>query len=263
MLLALDVGNTNITLGAFEGPRLAREWRLETGRAPTQLGRKLLSLVRAGRLKADAVVYGSVVPAINRVLEQAVREACGVRPLAVTPRSPLGLRLKVRRPLEVGADRILNALAAFELSRGPAVVLDFGTATTFDCVSREGDYLGGAILPGPRMAALALAEGTAQLPLVEIRRPRRAIGRDSVECLQSGLYFGYLGMVEKMLALTLRELREMGAPRARVLATGGLAGLFARDMPGIPLVRDLTLQGLRIAYERLRGLAAGAAVLSR
>lgn len=253
MLLALDVGNTNITVGAFEGRRLLRRWRLPTSRARTQLGRKLPSLVRSAGLSVDAVIYGSVVPAVNGSLERGVRRSFGLRPLSVTPGSPLGIRLRVRRPREVGADRILNALAAFERVRGPAIVLDFGTATTFDCVSGEGDYLGGAILPGPRMAAEALAEDTAQLPLVAIRRPRRVIGKDTVECMEAGLYFGYLGMIERILKMTLKEMRAAVSGRVRVLATGGLAGFFRRDLPkAVPVVPDLTLQGLRIAYEQLR-----------
>lgn len=252
MLLALDVGNTNITVGAFEGKKLLRRWRLVTGRARAQLGRKLLSFVRRGGWPVDAVVYGSVVAHLNRPLESAVRRVFGVKALAVTPRSPLGIRLRVRRPQEVGADRILNALAAFERTQGSAVVLDFGTATTFDCVSSRGDYLGGAILPGPRLAAEALAEKTAQLPLVEIRRPRRAIGKDTVECLEAGLYFGYLGMIERVLKMTLREMEAAGQGRAKVLATGGLSGLFKGDFPEtVSIVPDLTLQGLRIAFERL------------
>lgn len=257
MLLALDVGNTNITVGAFAGRRLVRRWRHETDprASASRLGRGLAAAARRHRVKVDAAVYGSVVPALERPLERALRAAFGCRAVAVTPRSPLGMRLKVRTPREVGADRILNALAAFEKARGAAVVIDFGTATTFDCVSARGDYLGGAILPGPRMAARALAEGTAKLPLVEVRRPLRVIGRDTAQCIQAGLYFGYLGMIEKLLKLTLGEMRgsRSGAVK-RVFATGGLAGLFEKDFPkGVALAPDLTLQGLRIAFERLRG----------
>ena len=251
MLLGLDVGNTNVTVGAFAGRRLAARWRLKTrpGVGARELGRELASAARRHGVRVDAAVYGSVVPRINGALEAAVRRSFGCRALPVTPRSPLGIRLRVRRPRQVGADRILNALAAHERARGPAVVIDFGTATTFDCVAANGDYLGGAILPGPNLAAQALASGTAQLPLVPVRKPRRVVGKDTVECIQAGLFYGYLGMIEKVLRLTLREL----AGRPRVLATGGLAALFKREMPrGVALEPDLTLQGLRIAYGRLR-----------
>jgi type III pantothenate kinase len=206
------------------------------------------------RGKFSAVVYGSVVPALDRKIERAVSSAFGCRALSVTPRSRLGLKLRVRTPGQVGADRILNAVAAFERSKGAAVVIDFGTATTFDCVARNGDYLGGAILPGPNMAARALHEFTAKLPLVPVARPRRVIGRDTVECIQAGLYFGYLGMVEKVLQWTLMEMKRGGEGKASVYATGGLSALFKNELPGrAVLVADLTLEGLRIAFERLAG----------
>lgn len=249
-LLALDVGNTNITIGVFIGGRLARETRVETRLLRAQLGRKLLSVVGES-LPVAAAVYGSVVPSINDRVEGTIQRLFGCRPLAVTPRSRLGIKLRVREPEQVGADRLFNALAAHERARGPAVVVDFGTATTFDCVSRRGDYLGGAILPGPRMAARALAQGTERLPLVEVHKPRRAIGKDTRECIAAGLYFGYLGMIEKVLSLTLREMRGEG-PGIALFATGGLAWLFQRDLPaGMRLKPDMTLQGLRLAFERL------------
>lgn len=253
LLLALDVGNTNITAGLFTGRRLAAQWRIGTS-AALRSNHLAVGLVKAG-CKVTGVVYGSVVPAIDRLLEAEVLKTFGFPALKVGPASRLGIRLKVKEPRQVGADRILNALAASRQGKGAAVVVDFGTATTFDCVSARGDYLGGAILPGPRMAARALAEGTAKLPEVTIRRPRRAIGRTTVECIESGVYFGYLGMIEKLLTLTLKEMRRDGhGPRIRVLATGGLSALFARDMPrGAVVVPDLTLHGLRIAHEILTG----------
>jgi type III pantothenate kinase len=253
MLLALDVGNTNVTIGLFAGRGLARQWRVETAQA-LRPGRLAAVLRKAGR-GVSAVVYGSVVPSLDRALEETVLKAFGVRALKVGPASRLGVRLKVRQPRQVGADRILNALAAARMARGAAVVVDFGTATTFDCVSASGDYLGGAILPGPRMAARSLGEGTAKLPLVAVRRPRRVIGKTTVECIEAGVYFGYLGMIEKLLKLTLKEMRGEGhGPRIRVLATGGLAALFVSDLPrGCRIVPDLTLQGLRIAHEILTG----------
>lgn len=162
------------------------------------------------------------------------------------PGTRLGLRLAVRTPSEVGADRVLNALAARALHGAPCVVVDFGTATTFDCVSRRGDYLGGAILPGPRLAAKALRLHTAKLPEVPVAPTRRVIGKDTVECIQAGLYWGYLGTIERVLKMTLGEMK---APGAKVVLTGGLAPLFARHFPEAVSEPDLTIQGLRLAFD--------------
>ena len=253
MLLALDVGNTNITAGAFEGGRLRAQWRQPTAAkisAPA-LGRSLAAAALRHCVRVDACVYGSVVPKIDRALERAVEFRFGVKAVPVTTHSKLGMKLRVKKPGQVGADRILNALAAHERSGGrAALVLDFGTATTFDCVAPNGDYLGGAILLGPNLAAAALHEHTAKLPLVPMAKPARAIGRDTAECIQAGLYWGYLGMIEKVLALTLKEL----GGRPKLYATGGLSVLFKKDLPpGMAIVPELTLEGLRIAHERLTG----------
>ena len=201
------------------------------------------------RFLIDSCVYGSVVPALDRSLERAVKRFFGVKARSVGPLSKLGIKVRVRKPGQVGADRILNALAAHEISRGrAAIVLDFGTATTFDCVAANGDYLGGAILLGPNLAAEALHRRTAKLPLVPMAKPARAVGKDTVECIQAGLYFGYLGMIGEVLERTLREM----PPRPKLIATGGLAFLFKKDLHrGMEIVPNLTLDGLRIAHERL------------
>lgn len=250
ILLAVDAGNTNLTLGLFRGERLAAVGRVETH--PLGDGRRqAAAAVRwarraSGRSGVDAVAFGTVVPALRPALRAAAR-ALGVRaPLEVGPGTRLGLRLAVRTPSEVGADRVLNALAARARHGAPCVVVDFGTATTFDCVSRRGDYLGGAILPGPRLAAKALRLHTAKLPEVPVAPTRRVIGKDTVECIQAGLYWGYLGMIERVLKMTLSEMR---APRAKVVLTGGLAPLFARHLKGAVHEADLTLFGLRMAAD--------------
>lgn len=186
----------------------------------------------------------SVVPSLDAVLSMAIRKSFGCAPLFITGSSPLGLQLKVKTPAQVGADRILNALTLRELFSGASIAIDFGTATTFDCVDAEGAYIGGAILLGPNSAARALHEFTAKLPLVQVRKPRTVIGKDTVRCLEAGLYFGYLGMLREILA---RTKKEMGG-RTRVVATGGLAPLFLPDLPGIRHEPDLTLHGLRIAH---------------
>jgi type III pantothenate kinase len=255
MLLALDVGNTNITAAVFDGRRLVHQFRVVTDAAAS--ARRLANQLRAGTGKYASMicgaVCGSVVPGIDKSLLGAVKSAFGCRTRLVTPGAKLGIRLRVKHPGQVGADRILNALGAFERARGAAVVIDFGTATTFDCVSPRGDYLGGAILPGPNLAAGALHEHTAKLPLVPVRRPRRVVGKDTVECIQAGLYFGYLGMIERILRMTIAEMRREGCGgRIPVLATGGLCALFKDEMPArARIVPDLTLQGLRIAHGRL------------
>ena len=259
MLLALDAGNTNVTAGVFSGKRLVHRFRIETaGATAGSLARAYRTKARAFGARIDAAVFGSVVPGLDPALRRSLFETYGVRAVQVGPASRLGMRLRVRASGEVGADRILNALGAFERTRGAAVVIDFGTATTFDCVGRTGDYLGGAILPGPNLAAGALHEHTAKLPRVPVARPRRVVGKDTVECIQAGIYFGYLGMIEKVLKLTLSEMRAAGeGGRIPVLATGGLAALFKSELPGGGrLAPDLTLEGLRIAFHKLTGMEA-------
>ena len=252
LLLAVDAGNTSMALGLFRGRRLVKKARLASD--PSIGSEELARRLRSFAGEATAACCASVVPALDGKIDRAVRKALGVKPAWVTPSAPLGIHYKVDRPRQVGAVRIANALGAWDAHGGPAVVIDFGTATTFDCVSRTGDYLGGAILPGPVLAARALADHTAKLPLVPVRRPRRVIGRETAECIQAGVYFGYLGMVEKVLKLTLEELARLpdGGKARAVLATGGWAGLLADDLPAvIKLAPDLTLQGLRVAHARL------------
>ena len=173
-------------------------------------------------------VVASVVPSLDAVLSRAISKSFGFKPSFITPRSPLGLKLKVKTPGQVGADRILNALALRELFKGPCIAIDFGTATTFDCVDAAGAYIGGAILLGPRCAARALHEFTAMLPLIEVRRPRTVIGKDTEHCLAAGLYFGYLGMIREVLSRTKSET----GGRPRVVATGAVS-LFLKDLPGV------------------------------
>ncbi|MCM2305760.1 MAG: type III pantothenate kinase [Elusimicrobia bacterium] len=190
------------------------------------------------------------MPGLDAVLAEAISKSFGFRPSFVTPRSPLGLKLNVKSPTQVGADRILNALALRAIAPNtPSIAIDFGTATTFDCVDAKGAYIGGAILLGPNSAARALHEFTAKLPLIKVRKPRSVIGKDTEHCLEAGLYFGYLGMIREVLA---RTRKEMGG-RVRVAATGGLAPLFLKDLPGVRHEPDLTLNGLRLASGLISG----------
>ena len=245
MLLAVDVGNTNLTVGVFAGDRLQRQWRLETDprRSVAWYARALKCPFRKVSGLPTSAVVASVVPPLDATVSGAIQQAFGFKPQFVTPRSSLGLKLKVKTPDQVGADRILNALALRELYKGPAIAIDFGTATTFDCVDSKGAYVGGAILLGPNSAARALHEFTAKLPLIKVRKPATVIGKDTEHCLEAGLYFGYLGMIREVLSRTKAEL----GGKAKVAATGGLAPLFLKDLPGVAHEPDLTLNGLRIA----------------
>lgn len=250
MLLAIDVGNTNVSAGVFKGKSLLHAWRLETRPEATKslyLKEMVRLLKKHGLSKAlDCAAIGSVVPKLTPVFRGIAKKLAGKSPLVITPRTPLGLKLAVDFPSQVGADRILNALAARETYGVPCIVVDFGTATTFDCISEKGYYLGGAILIGPKLAAEALAAKTAKLPLVGLRKPKRVIGKNTIECVQAGLFYGYLGMVQKVLEMTQKEMKTP----CRLLATGGLAGIFTPYLPKIRHIPDLTLQGLRIAHEK-------------
>jgi type III pantothenate kinase len=255
LLLAVDAGNTSVTVGLFRGSRLLRRGRMPTATASgldRELGARLAAAVGLGGNSAplSGAATASVVPGLDRKLATAVA-SFGCPVFSVTPSSPLGLTLKVRTPREVGADRIVNALAARELVGIPSLVVDIGTAVTVDCVTAEGAYGGGSIMPGPGMAAEALRDRTAKLPYVEPARVRRAIGTDTESCIRAGLYFGCLGMVRGMVEKTLEEL---GGGPAKVVVTGGFAGLYGRGLgPDYCIMPDLTLQGLRPAFGILSG----------
>lgn len=254
LLLAIDVGNTSVSVGVFRGARLLRKGRMPTKAALGRggLGARLAGCVGGARGSFAAAVFASVVPSLDRKLAAAVsgRFRCPVT--ALTPASPVGMRLRVKAPGEVGADRIANALAARELLGAPAVVVDIGTAATLDCVNGRGEYVGGSIMPGPGMAASALRERTAKLPYVEPGRAFRAVGTDTAGCIRAGLYFGFLGMVRGMVESTVRELN--GPKGVKLAVTGGYAGLYGRGLgPEFCIMPDLTLQGLRLAYEVLSG----------
>lgn len=251
MLLCIDIGNTNITFGLYEGATLGPRWRIRTihDKMPDEYGILLLQLFRHRGYSPEDVTgvsIASVVPPLTPIFDTLCREYLGQEPLMVDAGVRTGVRIRYDNPREVGADRVVDAAAVRALYGTPACVVDFGTATTFDAISADGDYLGGAIAPGIGIAAEALFARTAKLPRVEITRPPSVIGRNTVQSIQSGLLFGYVGLVEGMVA---RFRAELG-PQMRVVATGGLAELIARETSVIEIVDPwLTLHGLRIIYE--------------
>ena len=250
MLLTIDIGNTNITLGLYEGEKLGPRWRLATDheRMPDEFGLQLVGLMsHAGKSNGDlnGVCLASVVPPLTGRVVDACRRYLEQEPLVVDTGVKTGVRIRYEDPRAVGADRIVDAAAVQRLYGGPACVVDFGTATTFDAISKEGDYLGGAIAPGIGIAAEALFLRTAKLPRVDLQRPPNAIGRNTVHSMQSGLLFGYVALVEGMVK---RFRQELGA-ETKVIATGGLAELIARETDIIEIIAPwLTLDGLRIIW---------------
>ncbi|MEO5376260.1 MAG: type III pantothenate kinase [Magnetococcus sp. DMHC-6] len=253
MLLVVDVGNTNIVLGVYEESTLVHHWRIATDLKRTMdeygiLIANLLHLNNLPQVQIRAAIISSVVPPIQTALEGAIRCYLGRTPLLVGPEIKMGITNCYDHPHEVGADRIVNAVAAFAALGGASVVVDFGTATTFDLVGPQGEYLGGAIAPGLGLSMQALFEKTAKLPQVELTFPDRVIGRNTVQSMQSGLYWGYVGLVDGLIQ---RLIEESGLVGVRVMATGGLAPMIARASTRIEMVDEfLTLTGLRLLYER-------------
>jgi type III pantothenate kinase len=259
MLLAIDIGNTNITIGIFKFEngrpvqRPSKIWRLSTNKAKTsdEYGTKILDLFNYSLLEISAVrgvVIASVVPALNAAFEEMSRTYFRKKPYVINSETPGLIDILYDNPKEVGADRIADAVGAYTLFGGPVIIIDFGTATTFDCVSKKGEYLGGAIAPGPLISAESLAERTAKLPRVDMARPKEAIGKSTIKSIQSGLYFGYVGLIKEILKRIRKELP--GNPQ--IIATGGLASLIVPEIKEVrKIVPELTLEGMRIIWEKI------------
>lgn len=256
MLLTIDVSNTTIKVGVFEGEHLLADWRFATERArlADEYAMLMLSLFQASNVSAkeiSGVAVSCVVPPLRAVFGQLARRYLNVEPIIVGPDIKIGVQLTVDNPHEVGADRIVNALATHRLYGGPAISIAFGTATVFDCISERGEYLGGAIAPGMVTALESLTRSAAQLYQIELVRPPRAIGKNTIHTMQSGLVLGYASLVEGLVSRLKREMTGPGGDQTvTVIATGGLAEVVSQETQAIDIIDvQLTLKGLRLIYE--------------
>lgn len=254
MILLVDIGNTNTVIGVMKQNDVDVSWRIETVKHKTE--DEYLVLIK-GLFESEGLnptdvydsIVSSVVPELNKPYRILLRKLCGKEPLFLGPGVKSGMPILLDNPREVGADRIANGVAAYEHCKSACLVIDFGTATTFDVVSGKGQYLGGAICPGPRMSVEALGRMTSKLHVVEIEKPAKVIGKNTSDSIKSGIFYGYLGEIEGLIK---RIGEELGEP-PRVIATGGLADLFASSTELIQEVdKDLTLKGLKIIYDRNR-----------
>jgi type III pantothenate kinase len=253
MILVMDVGNSNIVLGVYEGKKLLYHWRMGTDREKTsdEFGMFIVSLFNNEKIdirSVEAVIIASVVPPIMYSLEHAIKKYFKLEPMIIGPGLKTGINIKYENPREVGADRIVNAVSAFETYGGPLIIVDFGTATTFCAITSKGEYLGGVICPGVKISAEALFQKAAKLPRIELAKPESVIGRNTVVSMQSGIVYGYVGQVDYIVNRMKKEMKE---DNIKVIATGGLARLISTESTSINEINGfLTLEGLRIIYEK-------------
>ncbi len=251
MILLIDVGNTNVTIGVCEGDKIKSSWRMTTNKDLTsdEIGVTLRNYFMYDGIdisKITGTIISSVVPPIMYSLTHAVRKYIGSEPIIVNSSSRMGLKVKYDNPKEVGADRLVNAVAAIKKYQTPLIIVDFGTATTFCAINDKNEYLGGVILPGVKISLNALVEKTAKLPRIEIAKPEKVIGTNTVESMQSGMYYGYAGSVDNIVSKMKSELGE----NTTVIATGGLARMIAKESVTIDAIDSgLTLEGLKIIYD--------------
>jgi type III pantothenate kinase len=251
MFLAIDIGNTNVTMGVFEGEKIRYTWRLETDihKMPDEYAASLMALLQFRKIAMtdikEVALCSTVAPLIP-IFVELLHDYFKISPIVVGPGVKTSIRIRYENPKEVGADRIVNTVAGFKLYGGPTIVVDLGTATTFDVISKEGDFIGGAIAPGPMTAAEALFSRTAALPRIQFVHPQKAIGTNTIGAMQSGIMFGYAGLVEGIVTHIEKELGE----KATVVATGGFGAIFAAETDIFKVVNpDITLIGLKMIYE--------------
>ncbi len=253
MILTLDIGNTNMKTALFDGMEMRQYWRISTNRNRTsdEYGMTMMNLMKHSgidRSQITGIMMSSVVPQINFTIEHMCRSYFGMEPMKIEPGVKTGINIKYENPRELGSDRIANAVAAYELYGGPCITIDFGTATSFGAISAKGEFLGGAICPGLKLAADALTEHTAKLPRFELVKPEGVIGRNTVTNMQAGIVYGYIGQIKYLVN---RMKKEMGVDGIQVIATGGLAVLVAGESSVIDVMDGLlTLKGLRLIYEK-------------
>jgi type III pantothenate kinase len=256
MLFVIDVGNTNIVLGVIKDKKLLTDWRISTDipRTADEYGMMVRALFQSAGYETDMVdgiIISSVVPHIMYSLEHMIRKYFNVEPLIVGPGIKTGLNIKYDNPKEVGADRIVNAIAAHELHGGPLIIVDFGTATTFCAVTSDADYLGGAIVPGIKISTDALVARAAKLPRIELIKPPTVICKNTVQSMQAGIIYGYVGLVDYIVNKMKEEMKKYDSKEAYVISTGGLSKLISSESTTINEINsNLTLEGLRIIYEK-------------
>lgn len=259
MILVLDVGNTNTGLGVFDGKKLFAHLTITTDREKSsdELCLFLMNIFQYKKIDADKIhgaIISSVVPSFTSSLDQAIKEFLKVEPIIVGPGIKTGINIKTENPKEVGSDRIVNAVAAYEIYGGPAIIVDFSTALTFCALSSKGEYLGNVICPGVNISAEALFNKAAKLPRIDLVKPEGVIGKNTVSSMQSGIIYGFTGMVDYIVKRMKNEMRESMENKIKVIATGRLASLFAAESETIDIVNEyLTLEGLRIIYEKNKG----------
>ncbi len=256
MLLAIDVGNTNIVFGVYEGKKLINDWRISTDRNKTSdeygiLFEQILKYHGLYPKDVDDVIISSVVPPIMHTLITMSIKYFGKKPMLIEPGIKTGINIKYDDPRELGADRIVNAVAAYSKYGGPLIIVDFGTAITFCVISKNGDYLGGAIAPGIKISSEALFSRTSKLPKVELVKPKNVIGKNTVNSIQSGLIYGYVGLVDYIIERIMEEIKDQEGVVENIIATGGFASLIGTESRYINRIdKLLTLEGLRIIYEK-------------